>query len=241
VSYLLYCIFRAPLPAALEIPEGVGGYRVFSANYNGLSAALSQLAEPDSPPDAAKLLGYEAVVESFYRHLTVIPMRYGCRVGCPHEAAILLRENQDAYDALLRELEGLAEMGVQVLLDKPIAEAETDRPGIPPEWFPPRSSGSGAAYLNAKRQNYLGAQRATMAQRALVENLCDSLQGSFVRHKVEFPSSRRNRLLSLYFLVPRDSVESFRRAARHFPAPQSVKLLFSGPWPPYNFVDALQP
>jgi hypothetical protein len=184
---------------------------------------------------------YEAVVEFFYRHLTVIPMRYGCRVGCPYEAVVLLRENQDAYGALLRELEGLAEMGIQVLLDKPIVEAETDRLAIPPEWFPPHASVSGAAYLNAKRLHYLGAQRATMAQRALVENLCDSLHGSFVRHKVEFPSSRRSRLLSLYFLVPRDSVESFRRAAHHFPANQSVKLLSSGPWPPYNFVDALQP
>jgi hypothetical protein len=183
---------------------------------------------------------YEAVVESFYRHLTVIPMRYGCRVGGPYEAVILLRENHDAYAALLREFEGLAEMGIQVLLDKPIVEAETERPAIPPEWIAPRSSVSGAAYLNAKKLHYLGAERATMVQHALVENLCDALQGSFVRHKVEFPSSRRSRLLSLYFLVPRDSVESFRRAARHFPANQSVKLLFSGPWPPYNFVDALQ-
>jgi hypothetical protein len=241
VSYLLYCIFRGPLPAALEVPDGVGGYRVFTANYNGLSAALSQLAEPDPPPDASKLLEYEGVIESFYRHLTVIPMRYGCRVGCPYEAVILLRENHDAYDALLRELEGLAEMGIQVLLDNPTVQAETDRLATPPEWFPPHSSVSGAAYLNAKRLRYLGAQRATMAQRAFVENLCDSLHGSFVRHKVEFPSSRRSRLLSLYFLVPRDSVESFRRAARHFPGQQSVKLLFSGPWPPYNFVGALQP
>jgi hypothetical protein len=224
----------------LEIPDGVGGYRVFTANYNGLGAALSMLAEPDPLPDTSKLLVYKAVVESFYRHLTVIPMRYGCRVGCPYETVILLRENHEEYGALLHELEGLAEMRIQVLLDNPIVGAETDRPAIPPEWFPPRSSVSGAAYLDTKKLRYLGARQATMAQRALVEHLCDSLRGSFVRHKVEFPSSRRSRLLSLYFLVPRDSVESFRRAARHLAANQSVKLLFSGPRPPYNFVDALQ-
>ena len=241
MTYLLYCIFRAPLPPALEIPDGVGGHRVFTANYNGLGAALSKLAEPHSPPDASKLLEYEEVVQSLYRYLTVIPMRYGRRVGCPYEAVILLRENHGAYSALLRELEGLAEMGIQVLLDKPIAEAETDRLAIPPEWFPPPSTSSGAACLKAKELHYLGAERATMAQRALVEHLCDSLDGSFVRHKVEFPSSKRSRFLSLYFLVPRDSVECFRRAARGFPRNECIKLLLSGPWPPYNFVDGLQP
>jgi hypothetical protein len=229
------------LPAALEISEGVGGEHVFTANYNGLGAALSTLAEPDSPPDISKLLVYEAVVESFYRHLTVIPMRYGCQVECPYEAVTLLRENHAAYGALLDDLEGLAEMGIKVLLDHPRAEGETDRLAIPPEWFPPRSSMSGAAYLDAKKLHYLGAQQATMAQHALVENLCHSLHGSFVRHKVEFLSSRRSRLLSLYFLVPRDSVECFRRAARGFPQNESMKLLLSGPWPPYNFVDGMQP
>jgi len=140
VSYLLYCIFRGPLPAAFEIPDGAGGYRVFTANYHGLFAALSELAEPDLPPDTSKLLAYEKVVESFYRRMTVIPMRYACRVGDPYDAVILLRDNHDAYSALLHELEGLAEVGTQVLLDKPSVGAETDRPAILPERSPPHST-----------------------------------------------------------------------------------------------------
>jgi hypothetical protein len=80
------------------------------------------------------------VVESFYRHLTVIPMRYACRVGDPDDAVILLRDNHDAYSALLHELEGLADVRIQVLLDKPTVGAETDRPAILPECFPPHST-----------------------------------------------------------------------------------------------------
>jgi len=240
MSCLLYCIFRGPLPAALEIPDGVGGQRVFTANYDGFGAALSTLAEPEPPPDASRLLAYERVVESFYRYLTVIPLRYGCRVGCPYEATVLLRENHAAYGALLNELEGLEEMGVHVLLDTCGDGMELNaRPvrakSLPLDW------NTGAAYLAAKQQRYLGLDRAGLRQRQLVEELCDSLYGSFVRHKVELPSSSRGRLLSFYFLVPRDSVECFRRAARGLHRNESVKLLWSGPWPPYNFVDSLQP
>jgi len=151
----------------------------------------------------------------------------------------LLRKNHDAYGALLHELEGLDEMGVHVLLDTSGDGMESNaRPvrarSLPLDWD------TGAAYLSAKRQRYLGVDRAGLQQRQLVEELCGSLCGSFVRHKVEVPSSSGCRLLSLYFLVPRDSVESFRRAARVHHANESVKLLMSGPWPPYNFVDSLQ-
>ena len=238
MSYLLYCIFRGPLPPDLEIPAGVGGQRVITAEDNGFGTALSELAQPDPPPDTSMLLMYETVVEFFYRHLTMIPMRYGCRVECAGEAVDLLRNNHEAYGGLLHELEGLGEMGVHVLLDTSGDATESSKQ-------PARSSSlplygdSGAGYLAAKRQRYLGLDREGLNQRELAKELCDSLYGCFVRHKVEFPSSRGSRLLSLYFLVPRDSVECFRRAARHLHPRGSTKLLLSGPWPPYNFVDSL--
>ena len=233
MSYLIYCIFRGPLPAALDIPDGVGGHRVFTSNYNGLGAALSKLPEPAPRFDGPNQLAYERVVESFYRHLTVVPLRYGCRVESPYDAVVLLRENEHAYRALLCELDGFAEVGIQVRLGGPTASPETPRRRILLDWFTLR--------LHLSAAFALGAEPTSTAPNALIEKLCDSLHGSFVRHKVEFPSSKKTRLLSLHFLVPRDSVETFRSAARHLPTNPSFQLQLSGPWPPYNFVDALQP
>ena len=233
MSYLIYCIFRGPLPAALDIPDGVGGYRVFTSNYNGLGAALSKLPELEPCFDGSNHLAYERVVESFYRHLTVVPLRYGCRVECPYDAAVLLRDNERAYRALLCELDGFAEVGIQVQLGGPTAGPQAARRRILPGWFPLRWRPAAAPGL--------GPELTAAAPNALIEKLCDSLQGSFVRHKVEFPPSRKSRHLSLHFLVPRDSVETFRSAARHLPPNPSFQLQLSGPWPPYSFVDVLQP
>jgi len=152
----------------------------------------------------------------------------------------LLRENADAYRALLGELDGFAEVGIQVRLGSRVAGAETPRHGILPDWLSLRSLLSTAAGQDAKQGADFGAEHTVPAPNALIDNLCDSLHGSFVRHKVEFPSSRKSRFLSLHFLVPRDSVETFRSAARHLPENRSFQLQLSGPWPPYNFVDALQ-
>jgi hypothetical protein len=206
---------------------------------NGLSAGLSERGESDLVPDISQILAYEAVVEHFHRDLTVIPVRYGCQLEDASEALWLLERHRDEYGALLDELEGLGEMGIHVLLDSSGAGTESGAWPPPPESFP-LPCNSGAAYLAAKRQRYLGLDRAALDQRLLVDELCGALAGLFVRRKVEFPDSNRSRLLSLYFLVPRASAESFRRAARHLHPKESVKLLLSGPWPPYNFVDSLE-
>ena len=240
MSYLLYCIFRSSAEPRSGIPPGVGGQPVFVLAQNGLSAGLSELAESDLVPDISQILAYEAVVEHLYRDLTVIPMRYGCQLEDASAARGLLERHRDEYGTLLDELEGLTEMGIHVLLDSSGAGPESDAWPVPPKSFPLLCN-SGAAYLAAKRQRYLGLDRATLHERLLVEELWGSLAGLYVRRKVEFPDSNRSRLLSLYFLVPRASVESFRRAARYLHPKESVKLLLSGPWPPYNFVDSLEP
>jgi len=241
VSYYVYCVFCGPLPAALEMPDGVSGYRVFTVNYRGLGAALSKVGATKAAPDSADRLAFENVVESFYRHLTVIPMRYGCQVVCPYDAVVLLQDNSDLYGTLLRQLEGLAEVGMQVLLDDPVTEAGSKPAGVLPGWFRLRAGALGAAHQKAQNLCCRGAERADTRQNALVEGLCNSLRGSYVRHKVEFPPSRKNGHRSLRFLVPRDSVETFRSAAHQVPGNPTLKLRLSGPWPPYNFVDASQP
>jgi hypothetical protein len=239
MSCLLYCIFRSPAQPRPGIPPGVGGKPVFVRAQNGLSAGLSELAESYLVPDISHIFAYEAVVEHLYRDLTVIPVRYGCQLEDASEAVCLLEKHHDEYETLLYELEGLGEMGIHVLLDGFRAATENDAPPAAPQSFP-LPCNYGAAYLAAKRQHYLGMDRLALHERLLVEELWDSLADLYVRRKLEFSDSHRSRLLSLYFLVPRACVESFRHAARHLRPKESVKLLLSGPWPPYNFVDSLR-
>jgi hypothetical protein len=239
MSYLLYCVFRSPVQQGLEIPLGVEGRPVSVVSRNGLSAGLSELTESGLVPDTAGILAYEKVVEAFFRHLTVIPMRYGCQFEDVCEAGDLLETHRDEYGALLDQLEGLGEMSIHVLIGNCGGGTESNAGLLPSECLPPACD-SGAAYLAAKRQRYLGLDREALDQRLLVDELCGVLTGLFVRRKVEFPNTNRSRLLSLFFLVPRASIEAFRQAARDLHPREPVKLLLSGPWPPYNFVDCLE-
>lgn len=232
MSYLLYCIFGGSREAIPSLPEGVGGKPVFVVAQKGLSAALSELAESDLVAGILQTVEYERVVEAFYRSTTVIPLRYGCQVTDASEAARLLEKRRDEYETLLRELAGAGEMGIHVLPNdtRPVKDLRPPPPVTP-------SKVSGVAYLEARREYFLCLDQAAMDQRRLAEDLCSSLAGLYVRRKVEVPESSSSRPLSIYFLVPRDSIDSFRHAARQLLSKLSLKMLLSGPWPPYNFVD----
>ncbi len=234
MSNLLYSIFRGPWPPGLTLPAGVAGQPVGVVEHQGLGAAVSELAQAGAPADVPSLVAHEQVVEFFFRHRTVIPLRYGALVGERREVTAVLEIHQAEYRALLQALDGCAEMGIQLLLDGSPSRAPTDSTAVAPAQLrsaePP-----GASYLLARKHSYRSADRMVERESELVEEISASVAGLFVRRKVERPS--RDRLLRLYFLVPRAAVECFRRTSRRSSRNQPVKLLLSGPWPPYNFVD----
>jgi len=233
MKYLLYCVLRSLPRPELEGLTGVAGMAVRVIDHGGLSAAASELKGPDAPPDVAAVLAYASVVEALFNRQTIIPLRYGCTVRDRAELAALFDEHRQQCETLLDGLEGLAEMGIQVPASDDASETDAAIVSPPPL---PESNRSGVSYLLAKKLYYSGADRMAERHNELVTSLCQPLAGLFVRRKVELPS-RGAPLLSLYFLVPRTSVDCFRGASRQCLNNAPAGPLVSGPWPPYNFVD----
>jgi hypothetical protein len=170
-------------------------------------------------------------------------MRYGCVVSQESQVIQLLDEHGSQYEALLQELEGCVEMGLRVLLPpgpwaavtpgglegcREVAGFQPAAPAASPDRL-------GLAYLTARKAHYAQQDRWTTEYRQAAARCQARFAGLFVKCKTEAPSPRLP-LLSLYFLVPRQAVESFRQAFRHLAQTESARLLLSGPWPPYNFV-----
>lgn len=82
----------------------------------------------------------------------------------------------------------------------------------------PPAGGSGADYLASRMRQYETTQGVQQA-----------LAGLFVRCRKESPQS-------LHFLVPRTLAPAFSEKARLLRQSAGARMLLSGPWPPYNFV-----
>jgi hypothetical protein len=245
MSCLCYCVCKYPGNKASPSLRGVGGHPVYLIPYRRLSAVVSRITATDLVPDLTRVKAFEQVVNSYHRHGTVIPLRYGCVV--PEEAQILERlgECGDHYETLLHELDGCVEMGLRILLPSgPWGEVIPGGPGAYREVTDPQPpkpgidvKSPGLAYLTARKAHYSQQDRLTNNYRQLADFCCNQLQGLFVKQKMEAPSTRLP-LLSLYFLIPEKSEVSFRQIFRQMAGASPARWLLSGPWPPYNFVTA---
>jgi hypothetical protein len=245
MSCLFYCVCRSPGSELAGSLLGVGGHPVYRVGHRGLSVVLSEIGFADLDPDIPRVHAYERVVLSYHRRGAVVPMRYGCTVQQESQAVQLLEEHGPQYEALLQELDGCVEMGLRVLLPSgPWAAVISGGPEGSREVAGPCPPDPGAStdrlgltYLTARKAHYASQDRWTTEYRQAAERCRKQFTGLYVKCTTEPPSPRLP-LLSLYFLVPRPAVESFRQAFRQLTESESARLLLSGPWPPYNFVTA---
>lgn len=172
-----------------------------------------------------RLLAHERAIAWFHASRTVIPIRFGCVV---EESAVLdrIRERRVEYEELLGRLEGRSEMGLRLWWAPPPEE--------------PQPAREGARYLAAVRGRHAGLRPD---ERTWAARIACELKGLYAGQRNEARPADNGRLVSLYFLVPRDSVEDFRGRARQMKTvvPLDMKVLVSGPWPPYNFATLAQP
>ncbi len=217
MKLLLHCICRQapvyPLP----------GPGIFLAAVHGLAAVLSQVEEADSLPGLASLLAFEQVVEAIHATQAVIPMRYGCLMEGEEAVIRLLENSRQAYDALLDRLDGMTEMGIRVLCPASL-------PTVPPISLSP-----GSAYLASLRERYPAGVSLAAQETQLADRIAASLTGCYTEQRSEITQADQGRMLSLYFLTPKGCIEDFRSRVREIDL-DGVRLLMSGPWPPYNFV-----
>lgn len=251
MKYLLYCIFHTSqghrLPKDLI---GVGDQTVFVMAANSLSAAVSRVAPSEMSPDIPRVLAYKNVIDSFHHDRTVIPMRYGCLFEEKSRITRFLKERHNQYHALLKEVDGCVEMGIRVILpDKThdhdlVGHTDTSDSYSMKESLDIASKAQhpGRTYLAARQVHYAQKKQLFDENSMLIERFRSAFAGLFIKFKTE-DNTLRNlqspiqnpQLFSLYFLIPKNSVELFRKAYERIGITKAEKLLLSGPWPPYNF------
>jgi len=223
MNYLVHCILRNPG----EPPARNRGVAFFSSG--DLAAAVTLHSSGSAPPDATELLRYERVVSNLHGAGPVIPLRYGCLVEDEAAGMRLLEDGRAGYQALLERLENWVEMGLRVLWDA----AEDPRPASMPVT-------PGAAYLAAARRRCCREGELTREEREWAGGVCAVLSDLYCDERREARRAGAGRLVSLYFLVPRQAVRRFRARLRRMLSAQGRGFLLSGPWPPYNFVNGAE-
>ncbi|WP_295389015.1 GvpL/GvpF family gas vesicle protein [uncultured Thiodictyon sp.] len=224
---MLHCILR-DRPRDGALPDGLRGLEV-----DGLIAVVADV-DPHRirTADSTRLQTYADLVAQIHRATPLIPMRFGCVLGCDDAVRTLLAGHRERLLAMLDRLDDCVELGIRLLLPTPPDE---DTPGTADGG----GRGPGHGHLAAIRRRLDAEARATAhagQARGAIERV---VAGLYRDLRQEFGQIGGRSLLSLYFLVPREHSEAFVEALRADPAAVPGAGLITGPWPPYNFVGAI--
>ena len=186
---------------------------------------VSRLPRPTG--SVAQITAHNKVVEAAVTdEVTPVPLRFGQWLD--NEAALraAMLDKTASYQEKLQEFAGCLEFGIRVL--DPNAQRgarDVEQP----------AATTGYEYMQALRENSkLAEQRRAVADQVRLQ-IHNSLQ-PLVRAEREEEARTPHALITLSHLVPRPHFDGYRERARGLrellPA---LRLLLTGPWPPYSF------
>jgi hypothetical protein len=191
-----------------ELPPGA---ELRAVSSDGLVALCAPAREEEL--SAERLWQRETVIEALMEQCDLLPARYGTRVEDEAAAERALAERRTELSDALERVRGAVELSLRVLGDEP-------EPDEPPT--------SGTEYLRAKA----GRSTAEAATAGVVHGPLAAL----ARASTQQGGRATRELLRGAYLVDRaavgrfvDSVEGLQQANPH------LRLLCTGPWPPYSF------
>ena len=235
----VYCIIRSSTPlkfGAIGMDEEWAD--VYTITFKDMAAVVSDV--PMTPLDSTRenVLAHERVNESVMREHTVIPMSFGTIFKTHEDILELLRSAYEAFSDVLNKMQDKLEFGLKVLWDrdeiiKVIEREDEDIHRLKNEI----SSQKGSTYF--ARMQY-GRLIDTALQQRSERYLAEFLQ----RLRDVSVASRVNRaigdkmIMNAAFLVQRDQEQAFDRRIKEIASQfEKLTLKYTGPWPPYNFVN----
>jgi hypothetical protein len=235
----VYCIMQTTDSLRFG-PIGIGSEpaEVHTVNYKDIAAVVSDTPLEVYDPTRENVLAHERVNEAVMRRFTVIPMSFNTVFKTREDIVELLRTAYDAFRDVLGKMEDKLEFGLKVVWEPEIViheiEKENENVRLLREQI---SSQKGSTYFARMQYGRLVDSLLQERSERLVAEIFQALSDVSVASRANKPIGDKM-ILNAAFLVPRDREADFDSKVKEIDAKHAnLKLKYTGPWPPYNFVN----
>jgi hypothetical protein len=234
-SLYVYCLGDELSESSFEGLLGVGGARVGLLSLGRFAAVVSEAGAEPVAVNEESLAAHNRVNAAALAGSTPLPFRFGTR-ATRARLAEYAASNESALAVALARVRGCVEMGVK-LMEKPSGEARQAK-GVDVARAEDASGvGRGTAFLLKKRREVLGEEDARLRAEGLAGWLDEGV-GGLARESAARLSPSEAIAVRAAHLVERERVAEYRARLREMgKARAGLRLLTSGPWPPYSFSD----
>jgi hypothetical protein len=257
--YLYAFLFPAELPPRSGI-DGMSPVRLFArAGVGALSCPvpLVEFGEEGLQRNAQdtcwleeKVRHHESVVEAAMSTGPVLPMKFGTIFLDAARIDGLIEANLSTLRASLEELRDKEEWGVRGFANRAILRTATLQhdPTLRALSEAAGAESAGQAFFLRKRVEALASAQSLERGQALAREARETIQKAVValtdqRSLITDASEDEEIVLNMACLVKGEEVGAFLAAADRLNqdhAGEGLRLLASGPWPPYHFVPRLE-
>ncbi len=235
----VYCIIKSERQLRFG-PLGIGSEPadVHTVHFGDIAAVVSNTPMVVQDPTRENVLAHQRVNETVMQQHTVIPMSFGTVFKTDDDIMELLRSAYDAFTDVLNKMQDKFEFGLKVLWDRnqivrEIEEEDEDIRRLKSEI----SSQKGSTYFARMQYGRLIDAALQARSERYVSEVFRALRDVSVASRSNKPIGDRM-IMNAAFLVARDMEPAFDRSVKDI-GQRYDKLTFkyTGPWPPYNFVN----
>jgi hypothetical protein len=235
----VYCIIHTDDPRRFG-PIGIGTEptEVHTVNYRDIAAVVSDTPLEVYDPTRENVLAHERVNEVVMRDFTVIPMSFSTVFKTSEDIVELLRSAYDAFRDVLVKMQDKLEFGLKVLWEPEtiIREIEKDDENLR-LLRQEISHQKGSTYFARMQYGRLVDSLLQERSEKLVSEIIDTLSSVSVASRTNKPIGDKM-ILNGAFLVARDREPDFDAKVKEIDARyENLIFKYTGPWPPYNFVN----
>src|SRR4249919_3856378 len=236
----VYCIVRSDRQRDFGSIGIGGGQRVFTVAFQDLAAVVSDTPIVIYDPTRDNVLAHEFVNETVMKEFTVIPMSFGTVFRSEDDVTELLRSTYQAFSDVLDKMKDKIEFGLKVLWDRDRVIANLERENDEIRKLKDeisRHTASSTYFARMQLGRLIEGALEDMTNR-YVADIHDALKPVAVASRSNKPIGDRM-IVNAAFLVDRAQEQAFdervKETSRKYEDVLSFK--YSGPWPPYNFVN----
>ena len=237
----IYCIAETDQPFDLGLMGiGEGDNPVYTVHHGDLAAVVSDTPLKLYDPTRENVLAHELVNEAVMKEHTVIPMSFGTIFRTEADVVELLRSTGTAFSEVLTTIRGKIELGLKVVWDREnvVAELEEHDEAV-------RGLRNEIANTTTDSTYFARVQLGRLVQAGLearANELVSAIYGELRPLSVATRANKligENMILNAAFLVERAKELEFDAAVEDLSQRYQHLLSFkyTGPWPPYNFVN----
>lgn len=213
---------------------GLEGNFVFNIPYYDIGIVVSDLNGEMRSISKRCVWGHEEVIDRLMESFTVLPMRFLTVFNKKEDVFSVMRERYRDFKDNLDKFQNKSEFGIKVIwpgqMIREQIKKENESINLPGNRSPAKN------FMQEKFQEYrIDRLFKEEADKYIV--IVDKFFSGFAVEKRYVKLKTENLLLNASYLVEKEREDDFKDAFKQLRSVTSdLRYLFSGPWPPYNFV-----